>query len=440
MQIAVDGLESSVIISPAMLLSSILEASREEYYASNHAGYMMIIGRVRHSEADTPFDDTHSSHQQQTHMLQNPLPRDGVEWENKGERGCGIVEFGEVGGERVVEDVKHLAAAVVEGLRKWRYMLADEIEVENENCHSSLRISKLGALNARRSHLLQTQRDEWSEGAVSSLLEAYESKWILRNRAKLKGHDWEDVARFVSSRANCTKSPKTQTQCKNKIESMKKRYRSESATADASSWPLYPRLDLLLRGSAAAEDGVATKLSDHVSDKNAMDTDSSTPALYSDKEKLRWLAEVVVRSEQARMDTMREVEKMRIEAEAKRAEMDLKRTEIIANTQLEIAKLFAGVDYSHVKKMEHSSLCVLMSCKFLCPLYTSWPNLLAVEYEKNAMIVKVDTDDEYEFAHDMQVRGLPTLFFISPDPKKDAIRAEGLIPIQMMRDIIDKEM
>lgn len=92
------------------------------------------------------------------------------------------------------------------------------------------------------------KRDEWSEGAVSSLLEAYESKWVLRNRAKLKGHDWEDVARYVSSRANSTKSPKTQTQCKNKIESMKKRYRSES-TADASSWPLYSRLDLLLRGN-----------------------------------------------------------------------------------------------------------------------------------------------------------------------------------------------
>lgn len=93
------------------------------------------------------------------------------------------------------------------------------------------------------------KRDEWSEGAVSSLLEAYESKWVLRNRAKLKGHDWEDVARYVSSRANCAKSPKTQTQCKNKIESMKKRYRSESSTADASSWPLYTRLDLLLRGN-----------------------------------------------------------------------------------------------------------------------------------------------------------------------------------------------
>jgi len=39
-----------------------------------------------------------------------------------------------------------------------------------------------------------------------------------------------------------------------------------------------------------------------------------------------------------------------------------------------------------------------------------------------------------------QVRGLPTLFFVSPDPSKDAIRTEGLIPIQMMRDIIDNEM
>ncbi|XP_057977030.1 trihelix transcription factor ASIL2 [Malania oleifera] len=292
------------------------------------------------------------------------------------------------------------------------------------------------------------KRDEWSEGAVSSLLEAYETKWVLRNRAKLKGHDWEDVARHVSSRSNSTKSPKTQTQCKNKIESMKKRYRSESATADPSSWPLFPRLDLLLRGTAPPliptlppppapplaepspaapppvtavnpplvllepspqpppavppppppppphgtaqnshesaggdrvvlkEDGEGTKVSIHASEqKIPMDTDSSTPALYCSDvpektkaqkmktrmekkrrrsrpeedsssweiaESIRWLAEVVVRSEQARMDTMRELERMRIEAEAKRAEMDLKRTEIIANTQLEIARLFAA--------------------------------------------------------------------------------------------------
>ncbi|KAL7234673.1 hypothetical protein ACSBR1_018173 [Camellia fascicularis] len=304
------------------------------------------------------------------------------------------------------------------------------------------------------------KRDEWSEGAVSSLLEAYEERWILRNRAKLKGQDWEDVARCVSSRANSTKSPKTQTQCKNKIESMKKRYRSESASSATatSSWPLFPRIDLLLRGGTgsggsggtvavppppppsppapppttnplvllesslppqqppvpqllppppppppppphpplplgivahnshgstgvdqgAKESEVRTKLSDDMLDKNlAIDTDSSTPALYSDKERLlklklksknlkmrmknrkrrrrrkegedrevgesiRWLAEVVLRSEQAKMDTMKELERIRVEAEAKRGEIDLKRTEIIAKTQLEIARLFSS--------------------------------------------------------------------------------------------------
>ncbi|XP_012570672.1 uncharacterized protein [Cicer arietinum] len=233
------------------------------------------------------------------------------------------------------------------------------------------------------------KRDEWSEGAVSTLLEAYESKWILRNRAKLKGQDWEDVAKYVSSRSNSTKSPKTQTQCKNKIESMKKRYRSESATSESSAWPLYSRLDLLLRGTGQLcstiptqhvtttpsqlqhEDELETKSSDHVANKNPQDTDSSTPALYSEKderkcnkrrkktennnnrqkkeamgiaESIRWLAEVVVRSEQTRMDTLKEIEKMRVEAEAKRGEMEIKRTEIIANTQLEIARIFANVN------------------------------------------------------------------------------------------------
>ncbi|KAL7204727.1 hypothetical protein ACSBR2_017770 [Camellia fascicularis] len=75
-----------------------------------------------------------------------------------------------------------------------------------------------------------------------------------------------------------------------------------------------------------------------------------------------------------------------------------------------------------------------------CILMAQELEMLAVEYESNAIIVKVDTDDEYEFARDMQVRGLPTLYFISPDTNKDAIRTEGLIPIQMMRDIIDNQM
>ncbi|KAE8669880.1 hypothetical protein F3Y22_tig00112215pilonHSYRG00197 [Hibiscus syriacus] len=338
-----------------------------------------------------------------------------------------------------------------------------ETNLENQSLLSNNNISITKEDSSPKKHPANTaggggdrlKRDEWSEGAVSSLLEAYENKWVLRNRAKLKGQDWEDVARYVSARANCTKSPKTQTQCKNKIESMKKRYRSESATADGSSWPLYPRLDLLLRGSTAPppppplppqlqpsavpqaatpistnpprmslpepammvvlqqqhqppappppqppqhlapqlpghtqnshssngidripkEDGAGTRISDHLSDKIAMETYSSTPTLYGENERPRtkklkttknkkrrnedeweiaksieWVAQVVLKSEHARMETMKEIERMRVEAEAKRGETDLKRTEIIATTQLEIARLFAasnkGVDSS----------------------------------------------------------------------------------------------
>ncbi|KAG8047072.1 hypothetical protein GUJ93_ZPchr0008g11867 [Zizania palustris] len=75
-----------------------------------------------------------------------------------------------------------------------------------------------------------------------------------------------------------------------------------------------------------------------------------------------------------------------------------------------------------------------------CVLMAQDMEMLAVEYENNALFVKVDTDDEYEFSRDMQIRGLPTLYFFSPDQSKDAIRTEGLIPIDMIRNIIDNEL
>ncbi|KAL5230028.1 hypothetical protein ABZP36_028804 [Zizania latifolia] len=75
-----------------------------------------------------------------------------------------------------------------------------------------------------------------------------------------------------------------------------------------------------------------------------------------------------------------------------------------------------------------------------CVLMAQDIEMLAVEYESNALFVKVDTDDEYEFSRDMQVRGLPTLYFFSPDQSKDSIRTEGLIPIHMIRNIINNEL
>lgn len=289
----------------------------------------------------------------------------------------------------------------------------------------------------------QQKRDEWSESGISRLLEAYEAKWLLRNRAKLKWSDWVDIANDVS--AHCSSesaaagkpggsSAKTPNQCKNKVESMKKRYRAESAAAARSgpgaaanaagpSWRFFGRMDGLLKGPGAGSSGqVQAELSNGVDlrvppakaepeveveggllrqlpdagpsalselvnadgngfateraekvdcsmqkDSRAVDSDAnvSSPRSKEAKEDVEevgkvWdmpkkrkssefdigksielLASSFLKIEQARMEMYRETEKMRVEAEIKKGEMELKRTEIMAKTQLQIAKLFA---------------------------------------------------------------------------------------------------
>ncbi|XP_058067849.1 trihelix transcription factor ENAP2-like [Magnolia sinica] len=266
----------------------------------------------------------------------------------------------------------------------------------------------------------KSKRDEWSEGGVLSLLEAYESKWLLRNRAKLKGSDWDDIAQQVSDRNDGSKASKAPNQCKNKIESMKKRYRMETS---GSPWQFYARMDSLLKGvhgsqskgdpaicvNGAAElvpqglpkvemdtsepvlrraseagktqicDGADVEAEGQMQDSNRDDgsntlpnnrkesrgtgSDVSTPkskipdagddepeklpfkrkkSLSSDvAESIRMLADSILKIEQARMEMYKDTERLRVEADLKRSEMELKRTEIIANTQLQIAELLS---------------------------------------------------------------------------------------------------
>lgn len=111
----------------------------------------------------------------------------------------------------------------------------------------------------------RTKRDEWSEGGVATLLDAYESKWVLRNKAKLKGNDWEEIAGHVCARNGGSRPWKTQSQCKNKIEALKKRYRSEATaggTAGTSTWTFFERMDVLLRCPAFTS-GLGTTMQQH---------------------------------------------------------------------------------------------------------------------------------------------------------------------------------
>lgn len=97
------------------------------------------------------------------------------------------------------------------------------------------------------------KKGEWSDDAIHSLLDAYEVKWNHRNRGNLRVGDWEEVCSHVSNRSGGVKSLKTPSQCKNKIEGMKKKYRSEALEScsnngvNFSSWPFFSKMDLMLR-------------------------------------------------------------------------------------------------------------------------------------------------------------------------------------------------
>ncbi|KAH7281789.1 hypothetical protein KP509_36G062900 [Ceratopteris richardii] len=107
-----------------------------------------------------------------------------------------------------------------------------------------------------------------------------------------------------------------------------------------------------------------------------------------------------------------------------------------------------------VKKVNAKELDAILDGARDCPIvvdfYATWcgPCLLlsqeleqlAAEYGEKVKFLKVDTDEEYELATDLKIEGLPTLVFVSKDAEKNAIRTEGLLPSDVIRNIIENEL
>ncbi|XP_039118310.1 trihelix transcription factor ASIL2-like [Dioscorea cayenensis subsp. rotundata] len=96
-----------------------------------------------------------------------------------------------------------------------------------------------------------SREDCWSEGATSALIDAWGERFLDLSRGNLKQKHWQDVADAVSSREDYTKTPRTDVQCKNRIDTLKKKYKIEkskisNSPAYRSPWPFFDRLDLLL--------------------------------------------------------------------------------------------------------------------------------------------------------------------------------------------------
>ncbi|PKA56196.1 hypothetical protein AXF42_Ash011125 [Apostasia shenzhenica] len=91
------------------------------------------------------------------------------------------------------------------------------------------------------------REDCWSEGATEALLGAWSDRFLQLSRGHLRQKDWKEVADSVNARQDAQgKLRKTDGQCKNRIDTLKKKYKLELAKSGPSSWPFFSRLDLLL--------------------------------------------------------------------------------------------------------------------------------------------------------------------------------------------------
>ncbi|XWS19704.1 hypothetical protein CRYUN_Cryun31cG0038700 [Craigia yunnanensis] len=107
---------------------------------------------------------------------------------------------------------------------------------------------------------LPVREDCWSEEATSTLVDAWGRRYLELNRGNLRQKDWQDVADAVNAlHGHTKKTHRTDVQCKNRIDTIKKKYKIEKTRVTSSngtltsSWPFFERLDSLIGSNFAAK-------------------------------------------------------------------------------------------------------------------------------------------------------------------------------------------
>ncbi|XP_059664158.1 trihelix transcription factor ENAP2-like isoform X2 [Cornus florida] len=120
-------------------------------------------------------------------------------------------------------------------------------------------LTESSAPQTATSRQLPFREDCWSEEATSTLVDAWGRRYLELNRGNLRQKDWQEVADAVNAlHGHTKKTRRTDVQCKNRIDTLKKKYKvekarvSESNGALASSWQFYGRLDVLIGSSVTA--------------------------------------------------------------------------------------------------------------------------------------------------------------------------------------------
>ncbi|XVE88927.1 hypothetical protein DITRI_Ditri19aG0109300 [Diplodiscus trichospermus] len=89
---------------------------------------------------------------------------------------------------------------------------------------------------------------DWTERETFVLLEAWGERFLQRGRKSLRSEEWQEVAEKVSE---VSKIERTDTQCRNRLDTLKKKYKKEKAMlaetgATTSKWVYFKKMDMLM--------------------------------------------------------------------------------------------------------------------------------------------------------------------------------------------------
>ncbi|KAI9076309.1 hypothetical protein K1719_041734 [Acacia pycnantha] len=89
---------------------------------------------------------------------------------------------------------------------------------------------------------------DWTEHETFVLLDAWGERFIQRGKKSLRSEEWQEVAERVKE---VSKIERTDTQCRNRLDTLKKKYKKEKAKlaemgSGTSKWAYFNRLDKLL--------------------------------------------------------------------------------------------------------------------------------------------------------------------------------------------------
>ncbi|KAF2594581.1 hypothetical protein F2Q70_00042948 [Brassica cretica] len=119
--------------------------------------------------------------------------------------------------------------------------------------------------------------DCWSEEATKVLINAWGDRFSEPGKGTLKQQQWHEVAQIVNESGQC-KYAKTDVQCKNRIDTVKKKYKQEKAKNGPSKWAFFKKLESLIGGGGKAPVGARSSgpMRWHFRKRSASETESES--------------------------------------------------------------------------------------------------------------------------------------------------------------------